>query len=406
MAGLERADRAKDSSDAGSHALRRSRSGAASEKLSLDVLYEIFRHLDRRDLVSALLTCRSWNSLAHNDRLWWPYCAEELRDLAAGARCVENAAAAGAARKEGMAKQRLTFLQETARLLADYAQKQLGVHYWETFTDSRFAAHLCHAIARQASEAAQALRQFEVKADDANCGAELDIHELALRRYYEEAQAMLPARSGAADPPGKAGEDSRLGVIVDNGARSLWSRCAGSTCHCHFDDFCRLLLEALPPATNSSRFQLYLRHFLNFPRDNLATTYRFHVLVSLFGPLPDLTRNFERYVLGRGFLGLANLVKAEEVLRRVASRRNTIVIRFSRRMPTLLAFTTYDAGSRRIQHWRNVDENGNPVPVANFLRKWFPDYSLAEIGLDDSGAGVKTVSEYAGLSDDYYKSHF
>lgn len=110
------------------------------------------------------------------------------------------------------------------------------------------------------------------------------------------------------------------------------------------------------------RFKQHLHHFLNFPKDDLMTTYRFHVLVTLFGPLPDVTRNFEQYdsslcttysfsyVLGQGFLGLVNMIKAEEVFREIVPTVNTVLIRFSRQRPTNLAFTSFNARERTIEH--------------------------------------------------------
>ena len=172
----------------------------------------------------------------------------------------------------------------------------------------------------------------------------------------------------------------------------LQKQVVGSQCHCHFDDFYRLVIVNSLPQVNfysvcfitrqvkdAVRFRQHLHHFLNFPKDDLMTTYRFHVLVSLFGPLQDVTRNFEQYVLfvsrsvqlfnsyvlGEGFLGLVNMIKAEEVFRELMPSVNTVLIRlilfslwvvflilcsFSRQRPTYLAFTSFNARERTIEH--------------------------------------------------------
>jgi hypothetical protein len=45
--------------------------------------------------------------------------------------------------------------------------------------------------------------------------------------------------------------------------------------------------------------------------DNTVTVYKWHILTRLFGPWEHFFDNIKQYVLGKGFLGLINRIRAE-----------------------------------------------------------------------------------------------
>lgn len=85
----------------------------------------------------------------------------------------------------------------------------------------------------------------------------------------------------------------------------------------------------------SSTFPMVLRyanHFLILS-DDMITTYKWNQIVRVFG-FKDFYKNFEKYALGQGFLGLTNGIKAKELLQ--LAPNCTYLLRFSRQMPEFL----------------------------------------------------------------------
>lgn len=385
---------------------QQTQAGCLATMLPIEVLLDVFKRLDLRSLGRSACVCQMWRSVASFDELWQYFCHEKLQQFQTISITVGRRVSALKNHYGQASKERLEFLHGTVQLLREYAQKQIASRYWEDSNDFWFAAHLLHSVVAQLLQTSQMLQYLE--SGKFSITVNFDIFELSLRRYYEEVKAMLPlehlfsrAASLTYDAP-NANEDPRLAVIADSEARAVWKQVVGSQCHCHFDDFYRLVIvNSLPQVKDAVRFRQHLHHFLNFPKDDLMTTYRFHVLVSLFGPLQDVTRNFEHYVLGEGFLGLVNMIKAEEVFRELMPSVNTVLIRFSRQRPTYLAFTSFNARERTIEHRRNADRAGNPIPIATFLKEQYPGYVLADIGVDDMVTRADNTFIYARSDDPY-----
>ncbi len=90
----------------------------------------------------------------------------------------------------------------------------------------------------------------------------------------------------------------------------------------------------------------FLRVFLNFPEDNVMTTYKFDLLDQTLGPMTHLVQNFRAIVLRAGFVGLVNRETANEMIGRFFNHGNNknlgrpiFVLRFSRTRPHLLVAT-------------------------------------------------------------------
>jgi hypothetical protein len=64
-----------------------------------------------------------------------------------------------------------------------------------------------------------------------------------------------------------------------------------------------------------------------------VTVYKWHILTRLFGPWDSFFDNIKLYVMGQGFLGLINRIRAEELLRDAPDQ---LLIRFSRTIPWAL----------------------------------------------------------------------
>lgn len=231
-----------------------------------------------------------------------------------------------------------------------------------------------------------------------------------MRRLYEELKVLVPDNAEY-DPPGPNGHegipDPRVYEVVrDPEARALWQSAIGSErCFVHYDVFHkRIIARCFGDAIASNpRFESHLRFHLNFPSSKVVTTYRFHVLLSLFGPFKQLAANFDRYALKPGFLGLVNMIAAEEILAKSLPtlRKNTLLMRYSRRQPEVLAFTSIDLKSKRIEHRRNVDRSGKPIPIALFLEKVFPGYDLIRMGIDDAATKCPNTFTFARHSNPY-----
>lgn len=124
---------------------------------------------------------------------------------------------------------------------------------------------------------------------------------------------------------------------------------------------------------DDKEFKHYMKYFLNFPKDDTVSVAkcvvqlnlislreaqvlrvcpdRWNTLTRLFGPYRKFYQTLHRYVIGTGFLGLINRIRAEVRLARYLMTRsfahlllqeilkeypNHVLIRFSRTAPLLL----------------------------------------------------------------------
>jgi len=357
--------------------------------------------------------CLAWSQAARADELWSVKCGDLItrcRQLTSSV--IRRVAALKTRYSVQASKERLEFLQGTVQLMREYFQKQLEKEFWATFRNCKFACHMVHCVFKQLCETSDMLESLE--SGRFKITVNFDIFELSLRRYYEELKSMLPLSKsndrGSSSYTEVSVEDSRLSVLQDSESRDLWAQKIGPKCYCHFDDFYEKLLSQIgtfKDVRDKGRFREHMKHYLNFPRDNLLTTYRFHVLVSLFGPLTAVALNFETYVLCQGFLGLINMIKAEEILRQEKPKVDTVLIRFSRQRPTYLAFTSFSVKTRTIEHRRNSDKAGHPIPIATFLKEQYPGYQLIGMGVDDMATKADSTFVYATEDNPYcsYPDH-
>jgi len=157
-------------------------------------------------------------------------------------------------------------------------------------------------------------------------------------------------------------------LIEDDQARCIWDKYVGAKKY-HVDCewfYEHVILQIFPQAANQEKFKDVFKFFVNFPRDNQLTTYKWNVVVSQFGPIPSFYQNFLRFACGDGFLGLINSVKAEEEL---ADQVGFYLLRFSRKEPAklTLSYCQYSSRTRKptVYHRRKP----NTMPLEQFLER-------------------------------------
>ncbi|KAL6074093.1 Villin headpiece domain containing protein [Balamuthia mandrillaris] len=243
-----------------------------------------------------------------------------------------------------------------------------------------------------------------------------DIFELILRRYYEQLRAMFPPFSRRSPPKSvKPAIPSKL--ITDTRARLVWdSRIGRDKYHVDFETFYTdVICEVFPSITANHECHHYFSYFLNFPPDNMVTTYKWEVLTRLFGPFNEFVNNFQKYVLEKGFLGLVDRIGAEEQLK---DHPDCVLLRFSRTYPTCLAFSFTTKDGKFDHYTNNPVWNDHPpfkdkrspeqakdnIPIGEFLQKLFfaKGYKLLPKRVDGkSVAEQRTMSAYASYPNPY-----
>jgi len=152
--------------------------------------------------------------------------------------------------------------------------------------------------------------------------------------------------------------------------------------------------------SNPQEVDLFFKYFIDFPHDNMVTTYKWDLLTHLFGPFDMFSASFQRIALGRGFLGLVNRIQAEEILS--PSPNNTLLIRFSRTEPDFLAFSAKDK-TGKLTHTLNRSNGGATIPVYNFVNDYYPNYKLVNQKVEiENALSRKTLSAYAARVEGYF----
>lgn len=301
---------------------------------------------------------------------------------------------------------RIEFLKQTVLLLKDYfekgakareeeeearALKSFSVQREKTTVLPEYA-HLLRIVNKQLIETSQILVQ--VRKGTIKLNQNFDIIELSLRRYYAHFVLMF-------SPTGEASSlfQCPSEMIQDPRARAIWDRYVGRDKY--FVDFDRFYEDVLTQEMEEvdENFRYNMQFFLNFPKDDTVTVSKWNLLTRLFGPYENFYQNFKTYVLGQGFLGLINRIRAEEILKDYPYH---VLIRFSRTAPLVLAFSV--SRGNVIQHYTNapsqrsalgLEESGENIPIATFLKEQFPDARLVPMRVDGKAIAHKdTLSHY------------
>lgn len=289
---------------------------------------------------------------------------------------------------------RLTFLKDTVDLFQEYLKNQSS----ENMRNHAYIT-LLNIVSDQLEQTLHMITR--IVEGTTSITSNFDIFELTLRRSYSQLTQMFPPLG----QPAAVSECPSL-LIHDPKARKLWEDAFGPFCSLvTFDTFLKEIVVARilqgRKWENDDHFQQSLRYFLNFPVDNVVTTYKWHTLIQLFGPFDQFVTNFCQYGLGQGFLGLTNRINAFEILS-IKKESRIFLIRLSRTEPNFLAFS-YKNSRGEIGHQVNKGKDGQPIPILQFLQQRFPGYSLVPERLDLAsilGKANSSLCEYAdGLKD-------
>jgi len=131
--------------------------------------------------------------------------------------------------------------------------------------------------------------------------------------------------------------------------------------------------KIFPNSKNLAQLQSQLLFLLNFPQDDLMTVYKWNLLVEQFGPFDNLQEHLENFCVSGGFLGMINRVRAEEILMEHSPAEKLVLIRFSRTLPSHLAFSWKDGN--RLFHSLNTKR----YPLRSFLEKSFKGFTFVPI---------------------------
>jgi F-box-like/CBL proto-oncogene N-terminus, EF hand-like domain len=230
----------------------------------------------------------------------------------------------------------------------------------------------------------------------ATLGDHFDSFDLTVRRHVAQLNSMFP-RGNLLEAPSS--------MIDDSDARQLWLDTFGERCYSvSFDVFYERVIVALFSASSLQNAQLRqcLAYFVNFPRDDIISVYKFQLLIRLFGPLQLFADTFERTVLGAGFLGAINRIRAEELLQRWQRRRSPplYLLRFSRTAINYLVIShiaDIDAGTV-VHRLINRDSNRSSS-LDSALRLCFGQNSrFKPLPMQVDGAAIIQLESLSSLS--------
>jgi len=367
-----------------------------------EIMTEIFRFLDPRSFCRAAGVCKFWRKLAASPWLWWMRCNviwEQMHLISRGnARiCEEILSGQVLVIKYST---RVRFLLETLSDLNERTtfriKNNTKAHY-----NVNCYYYLSSVILGQLFETRSIIERIMM--DPNSITVNFDILDLSIRRYFNQLDYMFPVAVDLDDSASNPDscfvrpisvENLPSSIIKDESARIIWDKCVGPEVHAvNFDWFFEhVLICNFPRFANDVIFRDYFKFFVNFPRDDLMTTYKWAVIIDQFGPFDEFPENFQKYACGNGFLGLINSVEAENHL----SSPNTFLLRFSRKEPEKLTFS-YKITTGACRHRRKpcgipinqfIYQNFNPrrfIPVEKRLEEYATQIDSIEKYCESTG---------------------
>jgi len=207
-----------------------------------------------------------------------------------------------------------------------------------------------------------------------------DIYEFTLIRYTHQIERMFIEPCSPQDPIGTQKLSNPELIIYDARAQNAWRAIFGH--HTYFVSFsqfeekfiCELLKGSDDEIDRCSwkTMQKAIQFLTHFPNNDTITPYAVNILCCHFGPFDNVIRNIKMHALQKGFLGLLNLVSAEEIL---CSSPNKFLVRFSREKPECLTVSCNISGELR--HTRKS-----------------PTESIADVIANHTAWGLSPVNQY------------
>lgn len=137
-----------------------------------------------------------------------------------------------------------------------------------------------------------------------------------------------------------------------------------------------------------------LSFLLNFPQDNLVTTYKWDAFLGQWGSFTNLLDNLRLVALQPGFLGVMNGKQAEMLLSSLPQGQEFALIRFSSSSKTLSIAYMSSSGVRHERKPPLVD-------LQQFLRRSLENRSLVPMTLRwDKISELQTLEDCVKLSSD------
>lgn len=388
-----------------------------------EITLHVFGFLDARSLCLASQTCLRWYTVAHDCNGLGPalihrylhiaqkqlqavnhqvaLCRAQQQGGGGGAKAVTPPVAGSPVTpprvdaKGQPVDDRLGYLSMSLELLEAYVTAKQSELRSNVLDARPELAHLLSILTGQLNETLAALR--EIAEGKKTMNENFDIFELTLRRYHFQFVEMFPLATDTK----KKREPISL-IIEDPTARALWDQHVGKAVYlCDFEEFFQnVVLKAYGSTDHLEEMRYCMAYFLNFPRDNTVTVYKWHILTRLFGPWDSFFDNIKLYVMGQGFLGLINRIRAEELLRAAPDQ---LLIRFSRTIPWALAFSYRTKGV--VAHRTNQTSSSTNEAIGKFLtelRKSNPGLRLMPFKLNGKAVYEKgTVSGYCDEANTY-----
>lgn len=233
---------------------------------------------------------------------------------------------------------RINFLEESINQLNDVFNESINSininsskGFWDCY---------CMIILRISITLLMAAEYFdEVKNGKLRISVNSDIYDLILVRYIHQIRCMIKYI------------DDPSAVIEDEEGRTFWKSKFGNRYYITYKEFQTAAKTVLECYEKDSELALWacIKFMINFPKDDIITPYKFHLLICHFGPLSELVNNILTYCIkGGGFVGYVNMYGARDIL--LGKSNDYFLIRFSRKEPTNLTITYNCSSNTRKPH--------------------------------------------------------
>jgi len=366
-----------------------------------EILTYIFRFLDTRSFSRAAGVCKLWRRLAASPWLWWvrsnAVWDQMLCILSKNIYICDDIIS-----KQHMLKRkfsaRVKLLQETLNELADRVKNRLA---------NRIQAHYNVDCYYHTSNVLLALLResngiiTRINDNPSTITVNFDMLDLSIRRYMHQLEYMFPTGNTLLSTDNSCfcapvSIEAASSIIKDASARYAWEKYVGPSVHSvDFSWFYEnVLLRSFPRFANDDIFRDFFSFFVNFPRDNMMTTYKWAVIIDQFGPFDEFPDNFRKYGCGHGFLGLINCVEAEEHL----SDPNMFLIRFSRKEPEKLTFSFKMTSDNTLVCRHKRKSCG--IPIKEFIAQHFNPRKFCPVHkrLEENITHFSSVEQYCESS--------
>jgi len=338
-----------------------------------EILVAIFLLLDNDDLSAASLVNRRWCNIV-DDPIIWRYRLESiLHKCDTLVKVMETTTIPNTQNNSNYKKEideRLRFLAFTVKDIKHYMtnnSESMSVPQYINGSGLKIYTMTLGSLCTELKIGKQIIDGFSTKPMTQN----FDLMELALRRTLGQLKSMFPRDKQIEFPSA---------IIEDPQAREHWERLYGKEVYyVMFDEFCKSTMRLLFTETETFyEWKDFLGYFINFPKDNIITTLKFHQITNIFG-FENFSSVFTKHALGQGFVGLMSPIKAEELLANAPPK--SYLVRFSRTSPDLLTVSC-KSPQGQLQHSRNQRVGKDKVSLSEFLSSKFPDFRPLPIRVD------------------------